>query len=65
VVVGAAVVGVGTLVVVVGGAVVVGEVAFGFVVPTEEPHPRATIPATGIRATTASRLTMSMTSSRS
>jgi hypothetical protein len=52
-------------VMVVAGAVVDGEVAFGFVVPTEEPHPRATKPATGIRATTASRLTMSMTPSRS
>src|SRR5664280_1911657 len=52
------------LVVVVAGAVVDGEVVFGFVVATEEPHPSAAIPAKGIRATTAIRLMTSMTTSR-
>jgi hypothetical protein len=53
------------VVVLVGGAEVTGAVAFGFVVPTEESHPSATTPATGIRAAAASRLTMSMKPSRS
>ncbi|MHB8290422.1 MAG: hypothetical protein ACYDEY_14560 [Acidimicrobiales bacterium] len=61
---GAAVVGVGVLVVVAAGAVV-DEVLFGFFVGTEEPHPRGTGPATGIRALEASRLSVSMTPLRS
>jgi hypothetical protein len=42
------VVAVGPLNVVVVAAVVGGEVVFGFVVATEEPHPRATTPANGM-----------------
>jgi len=51
-------------VVVVAGAVVDGEMVFGCVVPTEEPHPRATIPAAEIRAATPSRLIVNMMTSR-
>jgi hypothetical protein len=61
---GVDVVGVGELVVVVGVAAVGAEVVFGFVVATDEPHPRATIPAMGIRATKAIRRILSMTPSR-
>ena len=59
-----AVVGVGGLVVVVMVAVVGVDVAFGFVVATEEPHPSATIPANGIRADAASRFNMGTYPSR-
>jgi len=58
------VVGVGGLVVVVLAAVVGGDVAFDLDVATEEPHPSATTPATGIRADMASRLIVSMYPSR-
>jgi len=55
-----AVVGVGGLVVVVVVAVVTGDVDFGFVVATEEPHPRTTIPATRITVAPANCFTMGM-----
>jgi hypothetical protein len=45
-------------------AVVGGELVFGVVVATEEPHPSVTIPATGIRAAAAKRFTMGMYPSR-
>jgi hypothetical protein len=62
VVVVATVVGVDTTVVVVDGTVGAGAVVVvGSVVATDEPHPRASTPATGSRVAAASRLIVPMT----